>query len=198
MYRSQQLDSLLPNSWLASDKLEMDDGEILLCTENVCSSPIRSSAVVRLIFMIVIGLAQPTPSAVILGTQLPVSSGQIGSYQGGKLEAPYINRVILKENDANVGVAYSILEAYNGIREGKTSAEEETVVKRKTSISSNTIVYGSLGAIGVVVMSISAIVSFVKPLFDVNVAYVLLPLSLAYLAMIGADYWARGRDNALS
>lgn len=197
MYRSQQLDSLLPNSWLACDKLEMDDGEILLCTENVCSSPIRSSAVVRFIFMIVIGLAQPTPSAVILGTQLPVSSGQIGSYQGGKLEAPYINRVISKENDTNKGVAYSILEAYNGKQEEKTS-EEGMIVKKRFNVSSNTVVYGSLGTIGVAVMLVSAVVSFVKPLFDVNVAYVLLPLSLAYLAMIGLDYWARGRDNALS
>ena len=72
------------------------------------------------------------------------------------------------------------------------------IVKKRFNVSLNTVVYGSLVTIGVAVMLLSTVVSFIKPLFDVNVAYVLLPLSLAYLAMIGVDYWARGRDNALS
>ena len=192
MYRSQQLDSLLPNSWLASDKLEMDDGEILLCTENVYSSPIRSSVVVRLIFMIVIGLAQPTPSAVILGTQLPVSSGQIGSYQGGKLEAPYINRVISKENDTNDGVAYSILEAYNGIQEEEDVREGETHMRKDATM----LIYSVLGFCGVLMLVTSGLSAYVVPLYDQGAAKVLFPMSFAFLSMIGIKYLFRSENHA--
>ena len=186
---------MLSNSWIASDTLEMDE-DISRCIENVCSSPIRIS-VVSLIFIISIGVTQLTPSAVILGTLLPVALGAMGTFQGSQQERTYINNVISNTQDSNKSVAYSILEAYNGKQEEKTS-EEGMIVKKRFNVSSNTVVYGSLGTIGVAVMLVSTVVSFVKPLFDVNVAYVLLPLSLVYLAMIGVDYWARGRDNALS
>ena len=105
--------------------------------------------------------------------------------------------IISKENNSNKSVAYYELEAYNGIQE-KTSVKEETIVNNDSNISRNTIVYGSLGVIGIIVMLMSTVVSFVVPLFDVNIAYVLLPLSLVYLAMIGVDYWTRGRNDALS
>ena len=130
---SQQSDLELLNSWIVCDTLDTD-GEILrYCVERDTNSLIRAS-VVSLIFVIVMGVTQPTPSAVILGTQLLVTFGGIGSYQGGKLEAPYINRVISKENGTNDGVAYSILEAYNGIQVEKANAEGVAVVTKNSGI----------------------------------------------------------------
>lgn len=187
MNRSQQLDLLLPNSWIANDILEMDDGESH-CADNVCNSPIRTT-VVSLIFMIAIGVARPM---VILGTQLPVALGEIGSYQGGKLESPYINRVISKENDTNEGVAYSILGEYNGLQEEEDVREGEIHMRKDTT----RLIYSVLGFCGVLMLVTSGLSAYVVPLYDPGAAKVLFPMSFAFLSMIGIRYLFRSENHA--
>lgn len=194
-----ELDEFLQSRWI------LYDDQVLLCIDELddCHEKKEDNPAIKsiasLVFIIAVGFGNPAPTPIVFDSQVPMVSGVIGSYQGSqKLTRPYVRSVISSKNkENNRFVGYSLSNAaYNGILEERNHSREETNMRMPANgISMNTIVYGTLSAVGLIAGMLAFIAAFITPLFDENIAYVLLPASFVYLTMIGSDYLARGRNH---
>jgi hypothetical protein len=75
--------------------------------------------------------------------------------------------------------------------------EASAVTTKRLALSnlSPAAVYLPLVFVGIGALALSLFASFVSPIFDPNVARVLVPMSVAFLAMLGIDYHVRERHN---
>ena len=96
------------------------------------------------------------------------------------------------KNDGNKYVAFSLPKTYNG---DINDVEGEAIMEHKNHVVL-AIVYGFLGIVGFIITASAVISSFIFPLYDQGTAIILLPLSIAFLFMIGIRYYFRREHNA--
>lgn len=82
--------------------------------------------------------------------------------------------------------------AYNTLGTGQISEEEAEMRPIRLE---KVLVYGSLIALGLSSLTLSTVTNYIVPLFDVNIASILTPMSIAFILMVMLDYLFRGREN---
>jgi len=109
-----------------------------------------------------------------------------------KIQMTPIEVIAHFKDDGNKYVAFSLPKTYNG---DINDVEGEAIVEHKNHVVL-AIVYGFLGIVGFIITASAVISSFIFPLYDQGTAIILLPLSIAFLFMIGIRYYFRREHNA--
>lgn len=135
-------------------------------------------------------------SSVHLWLQLDLYSKQIEMHKKEFLEIEYLSECPLEYRIETLEEL--INRTKRRLRQVAKKSEENDCPTRKGENLMKFIsvfIYGSLTISGICALGLAAFSYYLTPLFDPNIARVLMPMSLAFLSMVGLDYILREHRN---